>query len=69
MQSVLETLGRIARPAGLYVFYIACLLFTIGLMSGADIDATAIGAVLIPLGGVGGAYVVKRTTEKLEGKQ
>jgi hypothetical protein len=64
----MDKLAAIARPMGLYVFYLVCIIFTIGLIFTDKLDALTIGAVLVPLGGVGGTYVVKRTEEKLENK-
>ena len=56
-----------ARPTGLYLFYLATFAITIALVLGVKVDSTAILATLGPLGGVGGTYVFRRTTEKLNG--
>lgn len=56
-----------ARPTGLYIFYAVTAVIAIGMLLGVEIDPTAIITILAPLAGVGGTYVYRRTTEKLNG--
>lgn len=56
-----------ARPTGLYIFYAVSAALAIGMLFGIKVDPTAVLTILGPLGGVGGMYVYKRTTEKLNG--
>lgn len=56
-----------ARPTGLYLFYLATFATVVAEIAGVKIDPTVILATLGPLGGVGGTYVYRRTTEKLNG--
>jgi hypothetical protein len=56
-----------ARPTGLYLFYLATFAVVVAEIFGVKIDSTVILATLGPLGGVGGTYVYRRTTEKLNG--
>ena len=54
-----------ARPTGLYIFYAVAASIAVAKIFGSAIDPTAILTILAPLAGVGGAYVFKRTEEKL----
>lgn len=56
-----------ARPTGLYLFYIVSAGLATALILGVKIDPTAVLTILGPLAGVGGTYVYRRTTEKLNG--
>jgi len=56
-----------ARPTGLYIFYAVSAAIAIGMLFGVQIDPTAVLTILAPLAGVGGTYVYRRTTEKLNG--
>ena len=56
-----------ARPFGLYAFYVCTLALVGAHIAGIAIDPAAILTILAPLAGVGGTYVYRRTTEKLNG--
>ena len=56
-----------ARPTGLYLFYLVSAGLAVAVILGVKVDPTAILTILGPLAGVGGTYVYRRTTEKLNG--
>ena len=56
-----------ARPTGLYIYYAATLFLTVTMALNGVKDPTLYFTVLGPLAGVGGLYVYKRTTEKMNG--
>lgn len=56
-----------ARPFGLYTFYVCTVALVVATVFGAKVDPTAILTILAPLAGVGGTYVYRRSTEKLNG--
>jgi len=56
-----------ARPFGLYSFYVASLALVAAQIAGVKVDPVAILTILAPLAGVGGTYVYRRTTERLNG--
>lgn len=56
-----------ARPTGLYLFYGCSVALIIAHIAGVKIDPTFVWSVLAPLGGTGGLYIWKRTTEKMNG--
>ena len=56
-----------ARPTGLYIFYTVSAALAVAMMFGVKLDPTAILTLLSPLAGVGGLYVYKRTSEKMNG--
>lgn len=56
-----------ARPTGLYCFYFGSLALIGAMLFGLKFDLAPIIGVLSPMAGVGGVYVYRRTTEKLNG--
>lgn len=56
-----------ARPTGLYLFYLVSAGLATAIIFGIKIDPTAVLTILGPMAGVGGTYVYRRTTEKLNG--